>query len=178
MDTNKISRNIPNYSQLFEKLDRKAFLDHIFINPRFAKTFSFFWKADLDNKTKQLHQTFTYFHEDDLYKYFEINHSFHKDKSKYVYTFALFHLLTDLYQDISVEEFVPLEDVYTSQPILIFNQSSKSIPELVNITRDLLYIGKSLREVRSEYGYNSKYFKQVLKKIYQEELLPLDITLA
>lgn len=177
MDITKIPKAWPHYGELFEKLPKRSFLGHIFINPRFARTFANYWRVNLDSKIDLLHQIFTYFDEDDLYRYFEINHSFHKDKSKYDYAFSLFRLLTDLSQDISTEEFVPLEDIYPADPIFIFNESPDVIPEVANMARDLLYIGEKLKDVRIRYGYNSENFKKMLKAVYQEELLPLDITL-
>lgn len=177
MDISKIPRSVPHYGKLFETLPKRVFLGHIFFNPRFARTYSYFWDINLDNKIKTLSQIFAYFDEDDLYKYFEINHSFHKDKPKFEYAYTLFHLLTDLSKDISTEEFVPLNDVYPCNPIYIFNQSPNVAPEVANMARDILYNGYSIRDVRIMYGYNPEYYKDMLKMVYQEELLPLDITL-
>ena len=176
MDITKISRNVPHYGELFEKLSKRDFLNQIFFNPRFARTYCYFWDIDLDKKVKTLYQIFAYFDEDDLHRYFEINHFFHKDKPKFEYAYTLFHLLTDLSKYISVDEFDTLEDIYPSEPIYIYNQSPNVVPELNNIARDLFYYGYSLRDVRINYGYNPEYFKEVLKELYQEELLPLDIT--
>jgi hypothetical protein len=178
MDISKIPKKIPDYNKLFEKLSRKNFLIKIFVSPRFARTYAFFWASAIENKIKMLNQVFTYYNEDDLYKYFEINHLLHKDKSKYDYIFTLFHLITDLHRYSSEDNFSKLEDVYFSDPIYIYRESSAIEPEKYNLIRDLVYYGQAPRDIRDKFKYNSKNFKKLLKKIYQEELLPLDITSA
>ena len=172
----KSKKSMPDYSKLFETLPKKEFLFKIFFNKRFAEIFSCCWDINLENNIKKINQIFAYFHEDDLYKYFEINHSIHKDKPKLKYLFCLFQLLTDLHDSTSAQDFIELEDIYFSNSIYIYYQYPKVIPELGNISRDILYYGYTPRDARDNYGYNSKYFNKVLKKIYQEELLPLDIT--
>lgn len=176
MQSSKIKKKIPNYKNLFETLNKKQFLYFIFCDPRFAELYSSAWDNSLTSKCKKLSEIFTYFNKDDLYKYFEINHSLHKNKSKLKYIFTLFHLLTDLSSSVSPSDFEELKDIYTSDSIYIYNQSPDVIPELNNIIRDLFYCGYSLKEIRIKYGYNPKYFRQVLKKVYQEDLTPLDIT--
>lgn len=175
MDISKIPRKIPDYKSLFEKLPKKIFLAKIFISPRFARTYAFFWRTPIESKIKLLNQVFNYYDEDDLWKYFEINHSLHKDKSKHDYIFTLFHLITDLYK-YSFEENL-IENTFCSNPIFIQKETDKVEPEKYNLIRDLYYYNFSLRDIRIKYGYNSENFKKLLKKIYQEELLPLDITL-
>ena len=177
MDISKIPRKIPNYNQLFEILPKKKFLNSIFISPRFVKTYAFFWSADFNNKIKMLNQVFTYYDEDDLYQYFKINHSLHKDKSKYDYILTLFHLITDLHKYSSPNVFIDNNNEYCD-PIYIYQQSPNVTPEKYNIVRDLIYYGYSAKDVRIKFGYNPKNFKKILKELYQEELLPLDITLV
>lgn len=176
MDANKKKKGIPDYAKLFETLSKKDFLNNIFLSPRFIKIFSSFWRNDLDNKTEKISQIFDYYHKDDLYKYFKINHLLHKNKPKLEYIFTLFHLLTDLAKYMSVSDTVKLNDKHFCDPIYIYNQSPNVVPEFNNLIRDFFYCGYSLRDIRIMYGYNPENFKNLLKKVYQEDLTPLDIT--
>lgn len=175
MDISKIPKKIPDYNKLFEKLSKKNFLIKIFISPRFARTYAFFWASSIESKIKMLNQVFTYYNEDDLYKYLEINHSLHKDKSKYDYIFTLFHLITDLHRYSFDQNFVESQEDIEVKPVYIYKEIEKVEPEKYNLIRDLYYCGLSLKDIRIKYGYNPDNFKKLLKKIYQEELLPLDI---
>jgi hypothetical protein len=176
MDANNRKKSIPDYAKLFKTLSKKHFLNKIFFSKKFVKNFSSFWKNDLDSKIKKIGQIFDYYHEDDLYEYFKINHSLHKNKPKFEYMFTLFSLLTDLARYMSIDDTTEIKDFYCSEPIYVYNQSPDVTPELSNLIRDFFYCGYSLRDIRIMYGYNPENFKKLLKKVYQEDLTPLDIT--
>jgi hypothetical protein len=175
MATAKLYRYKLNYKEMFETLPPKQFLGCIFFVPNFARLLSIRMKASYENKVRELSHLFNYFHEDDLYEYFRLNHVLHKDKSKEDYLYQLFILIYDLLKDISLEEFEPLEFEQYANPIYIYNSHYSS--ELLNITRDVLIYGFYSQEVRKKHTLTYDVFIESLKEIYQEGLLPLDISM-
>lgn len=171
------NRKVLDYKNAFETLSPKMFLGIIFFTPRFTQLLCSRWDMDYSNKIRQVSQLFNYYHEDDLYEFFRINHSLHKDKSKDDYLFQLFILIQDLLKDISPDDFVELKGDLIAPPTEIYIDSSKHKSYLVNISREFFVYGFYVHELKKRHGYDHPYLMAALKKIYQRELLPIDISL-
>jgi hypothetical protein len=169
----KKNNKILDYKVLFKTLSPKDFLKSIFFSINFTKQNCTKHKIDFTYRMQKVNQVFNYFHEDDLYKYFKINHEFHKDKSKLEYVNSLYLLMSDLISQIPSVEFYPLENNLIAKPIYL--HQAKYIPQLLNILRDFLdyYDTEDIMKKESLLFFEYKAF---LKEIYQKELLPIDIS--
>jgi hypothetical protein len=175
MAIKKRNKPIPDYKDLFNHLPRKQFLGSIFLRSSFIIRMATRFNMNPLPLTKNFNQLFNYYHEDDLYQFFKINHSLHKDKSKYDYLFTLYLLIADLYRDIPSDEFVEYKYNIQAKPEYVYY--SNTYPELSNIARDFFEYGFHRGEIKERYGVDFITFQKRILGVYQEGLLPLDITL-
>lgn len=168
----KKPHRVLDYKVLFETLSPREFLGDIFFSHHFTVFNCIKHKIDFKYRFKAVNRVFSYFHEDDLYRYFQINHSLHKDKSKYEYINTLCTLMSDLIDQTPSIEFTPLEDQAATPTYVYYD---KELPKLSNIARDF-YGHSEVKLILRKEVLQFKEYKEHLKEIYQRELLPLDIT--
>lgn len=161
-----------DYSKLFQTLSKKDFINFIFHTPFVAIHYSRTYVVSYISVMNRIDKIVNFFHEDDLYSYFDINHSLHKHLDKYGYTNAVFRVITDLYsQVLPNEEYVSdLED----REFYIFIEPRHSNNSIVSLWRDLFYYGYSERDLKNFHSKGS--VERKLLEIHQSDFHPIDIS--
>jgi hypothetical protein len=174
----RLNQSVVHYSDLFEKAKDKDFLDLIF-SSNFIFRYSSHWNMMYGKVAVKLLQVRSYFHDDDLYQYFKINHLLNKDKSKKSYEDSLFKLVTSLSLHVYIDDDVNyLETNVSPEYIYGYELKSKLTPASISFARDYFYYGYDFEDLKAKYGLRYNYLIKKLKEIYQLELLPVDISQA
>lgn len=164
-----------DYASLFESLSPKQFLAFIFRSPHLARRKAMHWKVEYKKMIMDFIKIYNYFNEDDLYKFFQINHELNRDKNQYEYLKSLFHCTQDLIEQVPYEEFLPLMEPVSKDPIYIYG-FDKATPILSNFARDYIYYNRDTQELRKMYSLDATPLYEMIEEIYQEGLLPIDIS--
>jgi hypothetical protein len=159
----------PDFKKLYETLSAREFTDYVLLHPYLSRRAASHWKASYEKKLIDFHKVYNYYHSEDLYKYFEINHELNKDKESQSYRTALIHLILDLADQIPKEEFILLEEELETGPVHVYGHTTEA-PFISNLAHDFFY-GIDLNQF-----YRMDHYHDILKRIYQKGLMPLDIS--
>ena len=159
----------PDLKKMYQTLSAREFINYILLHPYLSKRVASHWKASYEKKLVDSYKIYDYYHIDDLCKYFEINHELNKDKDLQGYRTALIHLVLDLANQIPKENFVALEEEPETGPIYVEGHTTE-LPFISNIAHDFFY-GINLNDI-----YRNDHYQDILKRIYQKGLMPLDIS--
>lgn len=162
----------PNYSLLFQTLSEKEFINYVFHKPFLAIDFSRTWIFEFEHTIRRLDSIINFFHEDDLYSYFKINHSLNFNLDKDSYRNSIFRVIVDMSSQVLTEESMTLD--LSSSPIKVFGITNYCNNSAVNFARELFYYDCYVYDLEKIFSKES--IKKNLKEIHQFELLPIDIS--
>lgn len=167
-----------DYKELFETSSPEYFLSYIFLTPHFIRAMSIYWDNSYEDKVHKLALLYNYYHDDDLYEFFRVNHILNKDRPKDEYKKQLFALVSELWNDIPKDSslnFVQLSESLKASPEYLYYFDLDMPPERINIARDFLVLGLSPMEVRKKHSLQHYSFIEAMKEVRQNELVPLSL---
>ena len=170
----RTNNKVLDFKHLFETSSKREFLGIIYYAYNMIKHNCSRNKINFKSRLDRLDQVFNYFHEDDLYMFFKINHELHKDKSKFDYIFSIYSLFTDLISQTPEIEFVQLDEELIATPKYI--HYGTGLPFLVNLSRDFFIYNLDTLHIFNKEELCFHEYKTFLKEIHQEGLIPLDIS--
>jgi hypothetical protein len=159
----------PDFKKLYETLSAREFTNYVLLHPYLSRRAASHWKTSYEKKLIDFYKVHDYYHMEDLYKYFEINHELNKDKEVQEYRTALIHLILDLAEQIPKEDFISLEEDLEAGPAYVYGHTTE-LPFISNIAHDFFY-GIDINQL-----YRMDHYLDILKRIYQKGLMPLDIS--
>jgi hypothetical protein len=161
-----------DYSKLFQTLSAKDFINFIFHTPFVAIHYSRTYVVSYISVMNRMNSIVNFFHEVDLYSYFDINHSLHEHLDKYGYTNAIFRVITDLHSQVLPDEnyVSELED----KEFYVFVEPKHSDNSVINFCRELFYYGYSPRDLKNVFWKGS--VERKLLEIHQSDFHPIDIS--
>lgn len=166
--------SICDYKQAFNELSPERYVNKIFFNPKFV----IHWSVNVDTSVilcrKKLEVIYSNFNVEDIYIYLKLHYQLNNHKNEVEYFYTLVDLINNLSFDYMNDmDFFP---VYEKQ-YLVFGPVVHNKMNTISIARDFFYYNYSAPDLKAKHGFNFEDYHRKLKEIYQNELLPIDISL-
>lgn len=164
----------PNYKESINSLPRDRYISRIFFNPKFVMLWSIYNDASLDLCKQKLDVIYSNFNVEDIYIYLRLHYEMHKEKDEIKYFISLIDLINSLSEGY-IDKFNG--DFLLEKSYYVFGLTNYDKKNTINIARDFFYYNYSSADLRLKYNLNFEDYTRKIKEIYQNELLPIDISL-